>query len=84
MLWVSVIAAYIWMVLTMSMSGHTSWISSIGIIPAFGYGCYKFFGFSRKGILERLLGAVAFALLALILIKNLTDYVLPWNWLFNR
>ena len=77
MLWITVISAYVWMVLTMSMGGHTSWISSIGIIPAFGFACYVFFAFPRKGILEQLLGAVAFALVALMFTKNLIDVLLP-------
>ena len=57
----------------MSMSGHTSWISSIGIFPVFGFAGYTFFAFQRRGFLEQLLGAIGFALVVLILIKNLTD-----------
>jgi hypothetical protein len=57
-------------VFTMGMIGNISLITSVGIIPAFGFACYTFLAFLRKGIPRPLLGAAAFTLIALILIRN--------------
>lgn len=57
----------------MCMCGHTSGVFSIGAIPAFVFACYLFFGFHRRSRLEQILGAVAFALLVGMLLKNLAD-----------
>jgi len=83
-LWITVIAAYVWMALTMSASGHTSLMSSVGIIPAFVYACYVFFTLPRKGRLEQILGSVAFALVALMVIKNISEVISIWHELVNR
>ena len=78
-LWITVIAAYVWMALTMSASGHTSLMSSVGLIPAFAYACYAFFTLPRKGRLEQILGSVAFTLVALMMIKNIVDVISSWH-----
>jgi len=57
----------------MCSSGHTSWHFSIGILPAFCFAVYVFVVFPRKGRLEQILGAIAFALIVGMLIKNMGD-----------
>ncbi len=59
--------------LTMCMCGHTSWLFSIGILPAFSYACYIFFVLPRSDRLEQILGAAAFALIVGMLVKNIAD-----------
>ena len=56
----------------------------MGIIPASGFACYAFFAYPRKGILEQVLAAVAFAFVVLMLINNLTDVLLPGSGLLLR
>ena len=73
LLWVTVVVTCIWMSLTMCVCGHTSWVSSIGIVPAFGYGFYMFLAVQRNNRLEQILAAVAFALIAGMLLKNGAD-----------
>jgi hypothetical protein len=73
LLWIIVITTYIWMAVTMSAGGHASIISTIGIFPAFFYACCVFFRIPRKGFVEQFLGSVAFALIAIMFIKNIID-----------
>jgi heme/copper-type cytochrome/quinol oxidase subunit 4 len=77
LLWLMAIFTYIWMILTMSSSGHTSIVSSIGIVPAFVFACHIFFHVPRSGYLERLLGSVAFSVTAIIFIVNV--YNIIWS-----
>ncbi len=72
-LWLTVLIAFIWIQLTSCMCRYTSLTTSIVIIPAFCYALYAFMFKRRSGIVERMFGAVAFALVTLMLIKNVTD-----------
>lgn len=72
-LWVIVVIAYLWMSLTMCMCGHTSWHFSIGIVPAFCFALYVFVIVPRRNRFEQILGAIAFALILGMLMKNIGD-----------
>ena len=72
-LWVIVVIAVFWMTLTMCMCGLTSWEFSIGILPLFCLALYVFVVFPRTNIIEQILGAIAFALIVGMLMKNVSD-----------
>ena len=72
-LWVIVVIAYLWMSLTMCMCGHTAWHFSIVILPAFCFAFYVLLVSPRRSRLEQILGAIAFALIVGMLLKNIGD-----------
>lgn len=72
-LWGLVMLSFLWMSLTTCMCGHTSWISSVAILPAFGFGLHIFIAIPRERGIEQILGAIAFALLAGMFLKNIGD-----------
>src|SRR4051794_27543873 len=69
-LWGLTFVAFIWLCITMSADGQTSWHCSVGLIPIFSGASYLYFGFPRGGVLEQIFGTVAFAWITGILIKN--------------
>jgi hypothetical protein len=59
--------------LGMSCCGHTSWHVSLFIVPIFVRASVLFFRRPRMGLLDQLFGAVAYALVFALLLKNIAD-----------
>lgn len=72
-LWATFVLAFFWMNMTLCLCGHTSWLFSTVIIPAFGFSCYIFLAWARRGLFKQIMAALPFSLIVLMLIKNVSD-----------
>jgi hypothetical protein len=63
------------MSLTACACGWTTWYTTIVVLPLFCLGCRSFFKVSRASRIEQFLAAAAFALLAVIFLKNVSDII---------
>jgi hypothetical protein len=74
-LWLFVVGSVVWMSLTACACGWTTWYTTIVVLPLFCLGCRTFFKVSRASRIAQLLAAAAFGLLAVILLKNVSDMI---------
>lgn len=74
-LWLLLLVTLVWLSLTMCGCGVTDWLNTAVTLPAFCLSCLLFFHISRPSRMEQFLAAVAFSLIAGILLKNILDLI---------